>query len=167
MPRPQQQSLFMDNLMANLDIRLDLARSELALLAATREMEFAREVADRLVFMDAGENVEVVGVATFVNNPETERAKLFQKQILRRNMAMAPIEIRSHPCLFPRPHAPQPSERDPDLNRLPFFPTRPPCDSAREVARCGQDGVPTTLTIAQTGCCRRQPFRSTCTPSVT
>lgn len=81
-PRPQQRSLFMDNLMAPPDVMLDLTRAEIALLTATREMEFAREVADRPVFMDAGEIVEVATPATFFENSETKRAKLFQKQTL-------------------------------------------------------------------------------------
>ena len=50
----------------------------MALLTATHETGFACEVADRLVFMDADEIVEVAGVAAFFGNPETERAKLFQ-----------------------------------------------------------------------------------------
>ena len=50
----------------------------MALPTATHEMAFACEVADRLVFMDADEIVEVAGVATFFGIPETERAQLFQ-----------------------------------------------------------------------------------------
>ena len=65
-----------------LDVMLDLARSEMTLLVVTHEMGFAREVADRLVFMDAGEIVEVATPATFFDNPETDRAKLFLEQIL-------------------------------------------------------------------------------------
>ena len=65
-----------------LDVMLDLARSEMTLLVVTHEMGFAREVADRLVFMDAGEIVEVATPDTFFDNPETDRAKLFLEQIL-------------------------------------------------------------------------------------
>ncbi|MXZ23259.1 MAG: hypothetical protein F4Y80_00085 [Caldilineaceae bacterium SB0665_bin_21] len=71
-----------DDLMANPNVMLDLTRSEMALLAATHEMGFAREVANRLVFMDADEIVEMAGVAIFFENPETERAKVFQEQSL-------------------------------------------------------------------------------------
>ena len=65
-----------------LDVMLDLARSEMTLLVVTHEMGFAREVADRLVFMDAGEIVEVATPDTFFDNPRTDRAKLFLEQIL-------------------------------------------------------------------------------------
>ncbi|MYB76144.1 MAG: hypothetical protein F4X83_03420 [Chloroflexi bacterium] len=51
------------------------------ILAVTHEMAFAREVADRLVFMDADEIVEVVTPDTFLDNPETDRTKLFQEQL--------------------------------------------------------------------------------------
>lgn len=71
-----------DDLMTNPDVMLDLTRSGMALPVATHEMEFAREAADRLVFMDADEIVKAAGVATFFENSETERAKLFQEQIL-------------------------------------------------------------------------------------
>lgn len=71
-PRPQQRSLFMDNLMAPPDVMLDLTRAEMALLTASREMEFVREVADRLVFMDADDLVEVATPATFFENSESE-----------------------------------------------------------------------------------------------
>lgn len=64
-----------------LDMLLDLTRSEMTLLVVTHEIAFAREVADRLVFMDAGEIVEVTTPDTFFDNPETDRAKLFQKQL--------------------------------------------------------------------------------------
>ena len=70
------------DLMAPPDVMLDLTRAEMALLTATREMDFAREVAARPVFMDAGEIVEIATPATFFENSETKRAKLCQKQIL-------------------------------------------------------------------------------------
>lgn len=65
-----------------LDVMLDLARSEMTLLVVTHEMGFAREVADRLVFMDAGEIVEVGTSQEFFDNPKAERTKLFLEQIL-------------------------------------------------------------------------------------
>ncbi|MXZ43146.1 MAG: hypothetical protein F4Z18_15660 [Caldilineaceae bacterium SB0666_bin_21] len=71
-----------DDLMATPDVMPDLTRAEMALLAATHEMGFAREVADRLVFMNADEIVEVATPATFFGNSETERVKLFQEQNL-------------------------------------------------------------------------------------
>ena len=65
-----------------LDVMLDLARSEMTLLVVTHEMGFAREVADRLVFMDAGEIVEIGTPHEFFTQPKTERTKLFLEQIL-------------------------------------------------------------------------------------
>ncbi len=65
-----------------LDVMLDLARSEMTLIVVTHEMGFAREVADRLVFMDAGEIVEVGTSKEFFDNPKAERTKLFLEQIL-------------------------------------------------------------------------------------
>ncbi len=65
-----------------LDVMLDLARSEMTLLVVTHEMGFAREVADRLVFMDAGEIVEIGDSQGFFDNPTAERTKLFLEQIL-------------------------------------------------------------------------------------
>lgn len=59
------------DLMVTLDIRLDLTRAKMALLTTTHEMRFAREVADRLVFMDADEVVEIATPATFFENSET------------------------------------------------------------------------------------------------
>ena len=65
-----------------LDVMLDLARSEMTLLVVTHEMGFAREVADRLVFMDSGEIVEIGTPEHFFTNPKAERTKLFLEQIL-------------------------------------------------------------------------------------
>jgi len=65
-----------------LDVMLDLARSDMTLLVVTHEMGFAREVADRLVFMDAGEIVEEGDSQEFFDNPTAERTKLFLEQIL-------------------------------------------------------------------------------------
>ncbi len=65
-----------------LDVMLDLARSEMTLIVVTHEMGFAREVADRLVFMDAGEIVEVGTPKEFFDNPKAERTKQFLEQIL-------------------------------------------------------------------------------------
>lgn len=46
-----------------------------------QQIAFAREVADRLVFMDAGEIVEVATPDAFFDNPETDRTKLFLEQL--------------------------------------------------------------------------------------
>ncbi len=65
-----------------LDVMLDLARSDMTLLVVTHEMGFAREVADRLVFMDAGEIVEIGTPDQFFSNPKAERTRIFLEQIL-------------------------------------------------------------------------------------
>jgi ABC-type polar amino acid transport system ATPase subunit len=52
------------------------------MMVVTHEMNFAREVADRCVFMDAGEVVEVGTPEHFFVNPQHERTKLFLSQIL-------------------------------------------------------------------------------------
>jgi general L-amino acid transport system ATP-binding protein len=53
------------------------------MLVVTHEMTFARQVADRIVFMDAGQIVEINAPAAFFANPQHERTKLFLSQILR------------------------------------------------------------------------------------
>jgi len=65
-----------------LDVMKELALSGMTMLIVTHEMNFAREVADRCVFMDAGEVVEVGTPEHFFTNPEHERTKLFLSQIL-------------------------------------------------------------------------------------
>ncbi|MEZ4517433.1 MAG: amino acid ABC transporter ATP-binding protein [Chloroflexota bacterium] len=65
-----------------LDVMRDLAQSGYTILAVTHEMGFARTVADRVVFMDAGQIVEENTPEAFFANPEHERTKLFLSQIL-------------------------------------------------------------------------------------
>ncbi len=65
-----------------LDVMKELARSGMTMICVTHEMGFAREVADRVVFMDAGEIVEENTPETFFTNPQHERSKLFLQQIL-------------------------------------------------------------------------------------
>ena len=65
-----------------LDVIKGLARSGMTMLCVTHEMGFAREVADRIVFMDAGEIVEIAPPEIFFTNPQHERTKLFLNQIL-------------------------------------------------------------------------------------
>ena len=66
-----------------LDTMVELARSGMTMMVVTHEMGFAREIADRVVFMDAGEIVEVNAPAPFFDNPQHERTKAFLSQILR------------------------------------------------------------------------------------
>jgi polar amino acid transport system ATP-binding protein len=65
-----------------LNVMKDLARDGMTMLCVTHEMGFAREVADRVIFMDAGEVLEEAPPLEFFNNPTHERTKLFLKEIL-------------------------------------------------------------------------------------
>jgi general L-amino acid transport system ATP-binding protein len=65
-----------------LDVMRDLAGGGYTVLAVTHEMGFAREVADRIIFMDAGLIVEENVPEHFFSNPKNERTKLFLSQIL-------------------------------------------------------------------------------------
>lgn len=65
-----------------LDVMKELANSGMTMIVVTHEMGFAREVADRLVFMESGEIVEVGTPEHFFSNPKEERTKLFLSQIL-------------------------------------------------------------------------------------
>jgi general L-amino acid transport system ATP-binding protein len=66
-----------------LDTMVDLARDGMTMLVVTHEMGFAREVADRVVFMDAGQIIEANTPQSFFANPQHARTKLFLSQILR------------------------------------------------------------------------------------
>ena len=66
-----------------LDVMTDLAREGMTMLVVTHEMGFAREVADRVAFMDDGQIIEENNPRDFFDRPETDRAKLFLSQILR------------------------------------------------------------------------------------
>ncbi|MCX7792156.1 MAG: amino acid ABC transporter ATP-binding protein [Chloroflexaceae bacterium] len=65
-----------------LDVMRELATSGITMLCVTHEMGFAREVADRVVFMDRGQIVEENTPELFFENPRHERTKLFLSQIL-------------------------------------------------------------------------------------
>jgi polar amino acid transport system ATP-binding protein len=65
-----------------LDVMKELARENYTIVCVTHEMGFAREVADRIVFMDAGEIVEENSPEEFFKNPKTDRAKKFLSEIL-------------------------------------------------------------------------------------
>ncbi|MDA8252598.1 MAG: amino acid ABC transporter ATP-binding protein [Rhodospirillales bacterium] len=66
-----------------LDTMVGLAESGMTMVCVTHEMGFARQVADRVVFMDRGEIVESGRPADMFGNPQTDRLKLFLSQILR------------------------------------------------------------------------------------
>ena len=65
-----------------LDTMKDLANEGMTMICVTHEMGFAREVADRVVFMADGEVVEVGTPEHFFTNPQEERTQLFLSQIL-------------------------------------------------------------------------------------
>ncbi|RII30201.1 MAG: glutamine ABC transporter ATP-binding protein [Geobacter sp.] len=65
-----------------LDVMKTLAREGMTMVVVTHEMGFAREVADRVIFMDHGRIVEEGTPEHFFTNPTHERAKLFLSQIL-------------------------------------------------------------------------------------
>ncbi len=65
-----------------LDTMIELAEEGMTMLCVTHEMGFARQVADRVIFMDDGQIVESNAPEEFFNNPQSERTKLFLSQIL-------------------------------------------------------------------------------------
>ena len=65
-----------------LDVMIDLAKGGMTMCVVTHEMGFAREVADRVIFMDEGSIVESKKTNDFFENPENERTKTFLSQIL-------------------------------------------------------------------------------------
>jgi general L-amino acid transport system ATP-binding protein len=66
-----------------LDTMVGLAEDGMTMLVVTHEMGFARQVANRVVFMDTGQIVEANTPEEFFNHPQHERTKLFLSQILR------------------------------------------------------------------------------------
>ena len=65
-----------------LDTMVSLAEDGMTMLCVTHEMGFARQVANRVIFMDAGQIVEENEPIAFFENPQHERTKLFLSQIL-------------------------------------------------------------------------------------
>ncbi|PTY37415.1 ABC transporter ATP-binding protein [Saccharospirillum sp. MSK14-1] len=65
-----------------LDVMIELAKEGMTMLCVTHEMGFAKEVADRVIFMDAGQIIEQNEPHEFFNNPQNDRTKLFLSQIL-------------------------------------------------------------------------------------
>ncbi len=66
-----------------LDTMVELAEDGMTMLVVTHEMGFARQVANRIVFMDEGQIVEANAPEEFFAHPQHERTKLFLSQILR------------------------------------------------------------------------------------
>lgn len=66
-----------------LEVMEELAESGMTMVVVTHEMGFAKGVADRIVFMDGGEIVEIGTPEHFFTNPQHDRTKLFLQQILK------------------------------------------------------------------------------------
>ncbi len=65
-----------------LDVMLDLAKAGMTMVVVTHEMGFARSAADRVMFMDEGQVVEIATPHDLYNNPQHERTKLFLSKVL-------------------------------------------------------------------------------------
>ncbi len=65
-----------------LDTMVELANEGMTMICVTHEMGFAKQVADRVIFMDGGEIIEENNPTEFFDNPQHERTKLFLSQIL-------------------------------------------------------------------------------------
>ena len=65
-----------------LDTMVELANSGMTMICVTHEMGFARQVADRIIFMADGESAEQNTPDEFFNNPKSDRTKTFLDQIL-------------------------------------------------------------------------------------
>lgn len=66
-----------------LDVMKDLAKSGMAMVVVTHEMGFAKEVADRVIFMDAGVIVEEGAPSSVINNPKEPRTQDFLSKVLK------------------------------------------------------------------------------------
>jgi ABC-type polar amino acid transport system ATPase subunit len=65
-----------------LETMIELAEQHMTMICVTHEMGFARQVADRVVFMDKGEIIEEQEPKAFFSAPRTERARTFLGQLL-------------------------------------------------------------------------------------
>jgi arginine/lysine/histidine transport system ATP-binding protein len=65
-----------------LDVMKDLTHSGMTMVVVTHEMNFAKEVADRIIFMDGGKLIEEGEPTSFFNNPQTKRAGEFLAKVL-------------------------------------------------------------------------------------
>jgi ABC-type polar amino acid transport system ATPase subunit len=62
---------------------VELASDGITMLVVSHEMGFARQVSDRIIFMDEGQIVEINEPKAFFDHPQHERTRLFLQQILR------------------------------------------------------------------------------------
>jgi glutamate/aspartate transport system ATP-binding protein len=66
-----------------LDVMVELAQEGMTMMVVTHEMGFARQVAQRVIFMDRGEIVEDAATEEFFGQPRSERAQQFLSKILQ------------------------------------------------------------------------------------
>jgi general L-amino acid transport system ATP-binding protein len=66
-----------------LDTMVELAGDGITMLVVSHEMGFARQVSDRIIFMDDGQIVEINEPKSFFDSPQHERTRLFLQQVLR------------------------------------------------------------------------------------
>jgi len=66
-----------------LDVMVELAEEHMTMVCVTHEMGFAKTVADKVVFMDRGQIIEVAPPGEFFTNPRNERTQLFLSQVLK------------------------------------------------------------------------------------
>lgn len=73
-----------------LSVMTDVARDGLTMIVVTHEMAFARDVADRILFMDGGKIVEDAPPADFFERPSTERSRAFLAKMARPTVSQQP-----------------------------------------------------------------------------
>ncbi len=66
-----------------LDVMVELAEECMTMICVTHEISFAKKVANRVIFMDAGQIIEQNDPHEFFDNPQHERTKLFLSQIIQ------------------------------------------------------------------------------------
>ena len=66
-----------------LDVMVELAEDRMTMICVTHEMGFAKTVADKVIFMDHGQIVEIAPPEEFFSNPKNERTQLFLSQVLK------------------------------------------------------------------------------------
>ncbi len=83
-----------------LDTMISLAKDGMTMIVVTHEMGFARKVADRAVFMEAGEIVEIGNPQEFFDTPRSPRTKKFLGDIMHSltNVRLTPSERQTTEC---------------------------------------------------------------------
>ncbi len=66
-----------------LDVMVSLAEDHMTMVCVTHEMGFAKTVADKMIFMDKGQIIEVAPPSEFFSAAKNDRTKLFLSQVLK------------------------------------------------------------------------------------